>query len=61
MNDSDDVFLKQMKGVNPIKKNNRIQKKDPKTNYKFVKKNIVKQNKIITPNVSTTIKNSEFF
>ena len=61
MNNSDDFFLKQMKGVNPIKKNNRIQKKDPKTNYKFGKKNIVKQNKIITPNVSTTIKNSEFF
>ena len=29
MNNNDDVFLKQMKGVNPIKKNNRI-KKDSK-------------------------------
>ena len=61
MNNSDDVFLKQMKGVNPIKKNNRIKKEDPKTNFKFVKKHIVKQKKIITSNVSTTIKNSEFF
>ena len=27
MNNNDDVFLKQMKGVNPIKKNNRIKTK----------------------------------
>ncbi|MDC1047237.1 Smr/MutS family protein [Alphaproteobacteria bacterium] len=60
MNNSDDVFLKQMKGVNPIKKNNRIKKEDPKTNYKSEKKNIVKQKKIMLPNVSTVIKNSEF-
>ena len=26
MNNSDDVFLKEMKGVSPIKKNNRIKK-----------------------------------
>ena len=26
MNNSDDFFLKQMKGVSPIKKNNRIKK-----------------------------------
>ena len=43
MNNSDDVFLKQMKGVNPIKKNNRIKKEDPKKKYKPTKKNIVKQ------------------
>jgi len=61
MNNSDDVFLKQMKGVNPIKKNNTIEKEDSKTNYKFGKKNIVKQKKIITQNVNTEIKNSEFF
>ena len=60
MNNTDDVFLKQMKGVNPIKKNNRIKKEDPKTNYKSGKKNTIKQKKIITPNVSPTIKNSEF-
>ena len=38
MNNNDDVFLKQMKGVNPIKKNNRIKKDDPKTSYKTEKK-----------------------
>ena len=61
MSNNDDVFLKQMKGVNPIKKNNRIKKEDPKTNYKFEKKNIVKQKKSTTPYVRTEIKNSEFF
>jgi DNA-nicking Smr family endonuclease len=61
MNKNDDVFLKQMKGVSPIKKNNRINKEDPKTNYKFGKENIVKQKKVITPNVSTVTKKSEFF
>ena len=60
MNNSDDVFLKQMKGVSPIKKNNRIKKQVPKKNYKTEKKNILKQKKIITPNLSTPIKNSEF-
>ena len=61
MNNSDDVFLKQMKGVNPIKKNNRIKKEDFKTNHKSRKKNTTKQKKIITPSVNITIKNSEFF
>ena len=32
MNDTDDYFLKQMKGVNPIKKNNRIENNKPKSN-----------------------------
>ena len=61
MNNNDDVFLKQMKGVNPIKKNNRIKKDDPKTSYKTENKNIIKPKKIITPNASTGIKKSEFF
>ena len=61
MNNNNDVFLKQMKGVSPIKKNNRIKKEDPKTNYKSEKKNIVKQKEVITSNVSKVIKNSEFF
>ena len=61
MNSNNDFFLKQMKGVNPIKKNNRIKKEDPKSNYKFGKKSTIKQKKIITSNVSTIIKNSEFF
>ena len=60
MNKNDDVFLKQMKGVNPIKKNNRIKKEDPKINYKSEKKNIVKKQEAITLNVSTVIKNSKF-
>ena len=60
MNNNDDVFLKQMKGVSPIKKNNRIKKEDPKINYKSEKKNIVKKPEVITPNVNTVIKNSEF-
>ena len=60
MNNNDDVFLKQMKGVNPIKKNNRIKKEDPKINYKSEKKNIVKKPEVITLNVNTVIKNSEF-
>ena len=61
MNNSDDVFLKQMKGVHPIKKNNRIKKEDLKTNYKSEKKNIVKQKKIKASNIGPAIKNSEFF
>ena len=60
MNNKNDVFLKQMKGVSPIKKNNRIKKEDPKINYKSEKKNIVKKPEVITPNVNTVIKNSEF-
>mgnify|MGYP001495263371 FL=1 len=60
MNNNDDVFLKQMKGVSPIKKNNRIKKEDPKINYKSGKKNIEKKPEVITPNVNTLIKNSEF-
>ena len=46
MNNSDDVFLKQMKGVNPIKKNNRIKKEDPNTNNKYRKKDKTIQKKI---------------
>ena len=60
MNNNDDFFLKQMKGVSPIKKNNRIKKEDPKINYKSEKKNIVKNPEVITPNVNTAIKNSKF-
>ena len=60
MNKNDDVFLKQMMGVIPIKKNNKIKKEVIKTNHKYGKKNTVKQKKVIKPNVSTVIKNSEF-
>ena len=34
MNNSDEFFLKQMKGVDPIKKKNRIKKESPNLNYK---------------------------
>ena len=60
MNNNNDIFLKQMKGVSPIKKNNRIKKEDPKINYKFGKKNIVKKPEVIIPNINTLIKNNEF-
>jgi len=61
MNNNNDVFLKQMKGVIPIKKNNKIKKEDPKTNHKSGKKNIVKQKNTNLPNSKIPIKNSEFF
>ena len=60
MNNNNDFFLKQMKGVSPLKKNDRIKKEDPKINYKSEKKNIVKKPEVITPNVNTVIKKSEF-
>ena len=60
MSNNDDFFLKQMKGVSPIKKNNRIKKEDRKVNYKSGKKNIVIKPEDVTPNVNTLIKNSEF-
>ena len=60
MNNNNDFFLKKMKGVSPIKKNNKIKKEDRKVNYKSGKKNIVQKPEIITPNVNTFIKNSEF-
>ena len=60
MNNNNDFFLKQMKSVSPLKKNNRIKKEDPKINYKSKKNNIAKKQEVITPNVNTTIKNSEF-
>ena len=61
MNNNDDVFLKQMKGVSPIQKNNRIKKENLKTNYKSAKNNIVKEKKITISTDSTTIKNTEFY
>ncbi len=60
MNNSDDFFLKQMKGVNPIKKNNRVKKENNNTIYKTVKKNIAQEKTNKQLNTSTPIKNSEF-
>ena len=39
MNNNDDVFLKQMRGVSPIKKNNRVKNEEPKKNHTTIKKN----------------------
>ena len=61
MNNSDEFFLKQMKGVNPIKKNNKIEKEITKTNYKTIKKNTVKKKNTVAKDVNTTIKKTEFF
>ena len=49
MNNNNDFFLKQMKGVSPIKKNNRIKKEDPKTNYKSEKKKYSKKSRSHNP------------
>ena len=61
MNNNDDIFLKQMKGVSPIKKNNKIKKEEPKTHYKSEKKNIVKQKKIKKLTDTETIKKIKIF
>lgn len=61
MSNKDDVFLKQMKGVSPIKKNNRIQKEEPKINHNSLKENNKKkQNNILLPPLKKTNINSEF-
>ena len=39
MNNDNDIFLKQMIGVSPLKKNNRIKKEVEKNKHTFVKKN----------------------
>ena len=38
MNNNDDFFLKKMRGVKPIKKNNKVEKEKPKTNTRSTKK-----------------------
>ncbi len=60
MNNNDDFFLEQMKGVKPIKKNNKVKKEEPKINFKNIKK--IKKKLITTPvsNNDKEIKNSEF-
>ena len=55
MNNGDDFFLKQMRGVSPIKKNNIIKKAEKFTNQKLKKQNFN------TPhNPKIKIKSSEF-
>lgn len=60
MNNSEDYFLKQMKGVTPIKKNNKIKKEEKNNNYKIFKKNktIKTDNKIA--HTTTKQKTSDF-
>ena len=60
MNNKDDFFLKQMRGVNPIKKNNRITKDVPKANHINIKKKKTKQTSKITFNTNKQIKKTEF-
>ena len=61
MNDNDEFFLTQMKGVNPIKKNNKIKRENPKTKLKLKKNKTKEHNNIKVKNINTTIKKSEFF
>ena len=61
MNNKNDVFLKQMKGVSPIKKNNRIKKEDPKTNYKSGKKKYSKKTKSYNPKCQRSNKKQRVF
>ena len=60
MNNNDNIFLKQMKGVKPIKKKNRVKNEKPKTNHRTVKQNKTKQPNIIIRNPDNTIKSSDF-
>ena len=66
MNSEDDIFLKQMRGVNPIKKNNRIKKEEPKTTYLTnkqhnTKQHNTKQHNTNTPTPIKKTKQSEFY
>ena len=62
MNDSEDIFLKQMKGVSPIKKNNRIQKTKLTVNKNITNVNDNKKKQITTTNIKleSLEKKSEF-
>jgi DNA-nicking Smr family endonuclease len=60
MNNDDDIFLKKMKGVNPIKKNNKVKKEELIKNYKFVNKKKTKYTNTKLSNPDKKIKNSEF-
>ena len=60
MENSDDIFLKKMKGVNPIKKNNRVRKEIIKKQIKNIKENKVKKEILKTRIVGKNTKKSEF-
>ena len=60
MKNNDDVFLKQMKGVSPIKRNHRVKKEELKTKHTVLKKNKTKLTSAIPPIADKVIKNSKF-
>ena len=60
MNNDDDIFLKKMKGVIPIKKNNKVKKEELIKNHKFVNKKKSKHTNTKSHNPDKKIKNSEF-
>ena len=61
MKDENDLFLKKMKGVTPIKKNNTLFKKKTKTKNEIIKKKIKTINSPNTEEeLKTNVKNSRF-
>lgn len=60
MNKRDDIFLKQMRGVSPIKKNNRVKKEDTKHTHNTVIKNKKKQTSYQSIKSDQVVKKSEF-
>ena len=61
MNDTDDYFLKQMKGVSPIKKTNKVEKRKPKSkNNKNNKSNQNRTSRTNPPKPTTAIKKHEY-
>ena len=56
-----DFFLKQMKGVSPIKKNNKIEQEKPNIKKKIIQKKLNSQNiKKTTKYIKSVVKNSKF-
>ena len=61
MNDENDLFIKQMKGVKPIKKNNKTNiKKKPIVSTKVVKQNITTKRSITPVAPENNTKKSQF-
>ena len=58
---NDDFFLKQMKGVNPIKKNNKVEKEKPSIENKIIQRKIKTiKNNPLKKETNIIIKNSTF-
>ncbi len=60
MNNNDDIFLKNMKGVSPLKKKHIIRKANPKINAPNLKKNKTKTTEAIFTKHTKEVKNSKF-